>query len=61
MSALGSLSVWDDAGEPMDPDLGFSRLREATVRLRKAGNIVSFIGNGASAAMASPHMFRRPG
>jgi D-sedoheptulose 7-phosphate isomerase len=50
---LGSLSVWGDAGEPMDPDLGFSRLREATVRLRKAGNMVYFIGNGASAAMAS--------
>ena len=52
-ACLGSLSVWDDAGETMDPDLGFSRLREATLRLRQAGNIVYFIGNGASAAMAS--------
>jgi D-sedoheptulose 7-phosphate isomerase len=52
-ACLGSLSVWDDAGETIDPDLGFSRLREATLRLRKAGNIVYFIGNGASAAMAS--------
>lgn len=52
-ACLGSLSVWDDAGETMDPDLGFSRLREATLRLGKAGNIAYFIGNGASAAMAS--------
>jgi D-sedoheptulose 7-phosphate isomerase len=52
-ACLGSLSVWDDAGETIDPDLGFSRLREATLRLRKAGNMVYFIGNGASAAMAS--------
>lgn len=52
-ACLDSLSVWDDAGVAIDPDLGFSRLREATLRLRKAGNIVYFIGNGASAAMAS--------
>lgn len=52
-ACLGSLSVWDDAGETLDADLGFSRLREATLRLRKAGNIAYFIGNGASAAMAS--------
>jgi D-sedoheptulose 7-phosphate isomerase len=52
-ACLGSLSVWDDAGETMDPDLGFSRLREATLRSRKAGNIIYLIGNGASAAMAS--------
>lgn len=52
-ACLGSLSVWDDAGETMDPDLGFSRLREATLQVKKGGNIVYFIGNGASAAMAS--------
>lgn len=50
---LGSLSVWDEAGETMAPDLGFSRLREATLRVKQAGNMVYFIGNGASAAMAS--------
>ena len=45
--------MWDGAGEALEPDVGFSRLREATLRLREASNIVYFIGNGASAAMAS--------
>jgi D-sedoheptulose 7-phosphate isomerase len=52
-ACMSSLSVWDDAGETMDSDLGFSRVREASLRLRNAGHIVYFIGNGASAAMAS--------
>ena len=52
-ACLGRLSVWDDAGDTLDPDLGFSRLREATLQVRKGSNIVYFIGNGASAAMAS--------
>jgi D-sedoheptulose 7-phosphate isomerase len=52
-ACLDSLSVWDAAGEPLDPDMGFSRLREATLRLSKNGNILYFIGNGASASMAS--------
>lgn len=52
-ACMSSLSVWDGAGETMDSDLGFSRLREATLRLREASNIVYLIGNGASAAMAS--------
>jgi D-sedoheptulose 7-phosphate isomerase len=52
-ACLNSLSVWDDAGEAIEPDVGFSRLREVTVQLRQAGQIFYFIGNGASAAMAS--------
>jgi D-sedoheptulose 7-phosphate isomerase len=52
-ACLDSLSVWDAAGEPLEPETGFSRLREATLRLRKNGNILYFIGNGASASMAS--------
>jgi D-sedoheptulose 7-phosphate isomerase len=52
-ACLDSLSVWDAASETLEPDLGFSRLREATLRLKKDGNILYLIGNGASASMAS--------
>jgi D-sedoheptulose 7-phosphate isomerase len=52
-ACLGALSVWDETGEAMGVDAGFAALREATTRLRQAGGIIYFIGNGASAAMAS--------
>lgn len=52
-ACLDSLSVWDAAGKSLDPEMGFSRLREATLQLRKKGNSIYFIGNGASASMAS--------
>ena len=52
-ACLDSLSVWDAVGEPLAPDTGFSRLFEATQQLGKNGNILYFIGNGASASMAS--------
>ena len=52
-SCLDALSLWDAAGEEMDLDMGFARLRDVTCQLRKAGNILYFIGNGASASMAS--------
>jgi D-sedoheptulose 7-phosphate isomerase len=50
---LDSLSVWDAAGEALEPDVAFSRLQKATLQLRHTGNIIYFIGNGASASMAS--------
>lgn len=53
MACLEGLSVWDAAGKSMDPEMGFSHLREATLCLREAGNTLYFIGNGASASMAS--------
>jgi len=52
-ACLDSLSVWDAAGKSLDPEMGFSRLREATLRLNQHGNTLYFIGNGASASMAS--------
>ena len=52
-ACLDSLSVWDATGNTVEPEMGFSRLREVTLQLRKNGNTIFFIGNGASASMAS--------
>ena len=52
-ACLDSLSVWDSAGEALEPDVAFSRWREATLQLLKTGNTLYCIGNGASASMAS--------
>lgn len=52
-ACLDSLSVWDSAGQLLEPDTGFCRLLEASLQLKKNGNILYFIGNGASASMAS--------
>ena len=52
-ACLDSLSVWDAAGEALEPDEAFSRLQEATLQVWKTNNIFYFIGNGASASMAS--------
>jgi D-sedoheptulose 7-phosphate isomerase len=52
-ACLDSLSVWDAAGKALEPDTAFSRLQEATLQVWKADNILFFIGNGASASMAS--------
>lgn len=52
-TCLDSLSVWDAAGQALEPDAAFSRLQEATLQVCKADNILFFIGNGASASMAS--------
>lgn len=52
-ACLASLSVWDGAGKALEPDVAFSRLRDATLQLWKTRNILYFIGNGASASMAS--------
>jgi D-sedoheptulose 7-phosphate isomerase len=52
-ACLDSLSVWDSAGEALEPDVAFSRWRAATRQLLKTGNTLYCIGNGASASMAS--------
>jgi D-sedoheptulose 7-phosphate isomerase len=52
-ACLDSLSVWDAVGEALEPDVAFSLLQEATFQLWKTGGIIYFIGNGASASMAS--------
>jgi D-sedoheptulose 7-phosphate isomerase len=52
-ACLASLSVCDDTGKALAPDLAFTHLRTATVDLKRNGKRVYLIGNGASASMAS--------
>jgi D-sedoheptulose 7-phosphate isomerase len=52
-ACLDALSVWDAAGKALEPDVAFSRLQGATIQIKKTNNILYFIGNGASASMAS--------
>ena len=50
---LSQLSVRDMEQKEMDVEAGFSRWKELTLKVRRSGNRVFFIGNGASASMAS--------
>lgn len=52
-ACLNALSVRDAAGQDLGPEVAFSRLRETTFEIWKTRNILYFIGNGASASMAS--------
>ncbi|MFZ5453719.1 MAG: SIS domain-containing protein [Thermodesulfobacteriota bacterium] len=52
-ACLDSLSVRNATGTALDPNEAFSSLREATLQIKKNDKILYFIGNGASASMAS--------
>jgi D-sedoheptulose 7-phosphate isomerase len=52
-ACLDALSVRDAAGTALEPDMAFCRLRGTTCEIGKTGNSIYFIGNGASASMAS--------
>jgi D-sedoheptulose 7-phosphate isomerase len=52
-ACLEALSVRGADGTTLEPDTAFARLRETTSAIVQAGNSVYFIGNGASASMAS--------
>ena len=50
---LGSIEFTDEAGQPLAVDQGFARWVQLTRELRDAGRTIYFVGNGASASMAS--------
>ena len=50
---LKSLSVLDSQGNPLDADEAFSRLTELTFRILSEDATIYYLGNGASASMAS--------
>ena len=50
---LGTLSVLNSQGNDLDADEAFARLTELTFRVNSEGGTIYFIGNGASASMAS--------
>ena len=50
---LENLSVLDSQGNHLDADEAFSRLTELTFRVSSEGATIYYIGNGASASMAS--------
>jgi len=50
---LGTLSVRDSQGNDLDADEGFSRLTELTFQVNSGGGAIYYLGNGASASMAS--------
>ena len=50
---MGNLQVTDSAGKSFSPDDGFAFWKKSTLALRENGGDAFFIGNGASASMAS--------
>lgn len=52
---LSKLSVRDSDGNEMDTDEGFALIKKWTFDIRSGKNVIYFVGNGASAAIAS-HM-----
>lgn len=50
---LARVQVTDRASKPLDADRGYALWLEQTIRARDAGSYCYFIGNGASASMAS--------
>jgi D-sedoheptulose 7-phosphate isomerase len=50
---LKTLSVKDAKGEELGTEPGMARWADLTVSIRDAGRMVFFVGNGASASMAS--------
>jgi D-sedoheptulose 7-phosphate isomerase len=52
-ACLDALAVSDVTGQVLEPDIAFPWLKEATLKMREAGNTLYLIGNGASASMAS--------
>jgi D-sedoheptulose 7-phosphate isomerase len=52
-TALGGLTILDDAAEPIGCDDGFRRWVDQALAVRRDRGTVYLIGNGASASMAS--------
>ena len=50
---LESMTVLDSQGNHLDADEAFSRLTELTFRVHSEGATIYYLGNGASASMAS--------
>ena len=50
---LQSLSVQDSQGNDLDADDGFARLTELAFQVHSEGTTIYYLGNGASASMAS--------
>jgi D-sedoheptulose 7-phosphate isomerase len=50
---LKRLSIWDQYGNPLQHDEGFERWKEIVFEARDTDNTIFFMGNGASASMAS--------
>lgn len=52
-SLLNNLTVTDAAGAPLNHEEGYQRWQEMSVQTREADGCIFFVGNGASASMAS--------
>lgn len=50
---LDALEVTDDTGAALDPDIAFGQLKADTQNIKDISRTIYFIGNGASASMAS--------
>jgi D-sedoheptulose 7-phosphate isomerase len=50
---IESLSILDSQGNFLDPDEAFSQLTKLTFQVNSEGGTIYFLGNGASASMAS--------
>ena len=50
---LEDLSAWDSQGNDLGADKAFSRVTELTFLVNSRGGTIYFVGNGASASMAS--------
>ncbi len=47
------ISIWDNSGNVLYPDVAFEKWKEMTLKIRENDKTVFFVGNGASASMAS--------
>ena len=50
---LIKISIWDNSGNVLYPDVVFEKWKELNVKIRENDKAVFFVGNGASASMAS--------
>ena len=50
---LIKISIWGDSGNALYPDVVFEKWKELTLKIRGNDKTVFFVGNGASASMAS--------
>ena len=53
MRQMERVEISDSQGRPLSPDQGFARLKELSLAARSRRSALYFIGNGASASMAS--------
>ena len=50
---LNALSILDVSGNALHPDIALDKWKALTLKIRESDNVVFFVGNGASASMAS--------